>query len=427
MAWRIDTQLIRGEIDNRTRGRITGRFWFVGREHPVLINLQGNAARDLAGRQLAFINPGPKDTLDPNFAPEQIGVAGEFTASRKRKVPDIPLDQIGTYYEQKKPFPWHWGNCVYFEWFSAANGRVVIEAADYQLTLSPEAAWEMTLEEEAEQQRANAKAVEAFFEQLGFLTGGEKKEDEVFAPQGGEDSEDEENWTDSDGEDEEAWKTDEPLSEEEADELMADSDRLTDRLMARLNEAGENADLEAILEEELERRRSEGEKQPLTPEEEDERAAWIEEINAAAAEIAQDHSFHEELDRCHPLAERARELTLRLMALNDAEKWTPKDASSEHPVADLVSSMMKAGGKLAGALDGRNWPPELEDCALCISWLKRARSYLDDALVAADFCGDQHLVPQSVLADIVAEAQVIQRETCALIEDLRERLSRGFE
>lgn len=422
MAWRIDTQLIRGEIDNRARGRITGKFWFVGREAPVLVNLQGNAARDLAGRQLAFVNPAPKHAIDASFAPEQVGVAGEFTASRKRKVPDIPLEEIGTYYEQKKPFPWHWGNCIYFEWFSASNGRVVIEAPDYQLTISPEATWVMTAEEEAEQQRSSAKAVEAFFEQLGFLSAQEKPEEEVIEDDDGE------NWKDSDGDENEAWKQEEPLSEDEADELMADSDRLTDRLMARLEEAGENADLQAILEEELERRRRENERRPLTPEEEAERAAWIQEINAAASEIASRPEFQEELEKCHPLAERARELTLRLMALNDAGVWAPKEAArGEHPAADLVNSMMKAGGKLAGALDGRDWPPPLEDCALCISWLKRARGYIDDALMAADFCREQRLVPPTELIRVTAEMQELQRETSALIEVLRERLAQGFE
>ena len=35
MAWRIHEQILRGEIDNRTRGRVTGRVWLAG------IELQG--------------------------------------------------------------------------------------------------------------------------------------------------------------------------------------------------------------------------------------------------------------------------------------------------------------------------------------------------------------------------------------------------
>jgi len=49
VAWRIDEFLVRGEIDNRVRGRVTGRLWFAGREDPVEIDLVGNGWRDVAG------------------------------------------------------------------------------------------------------------------------------------------------------------------------------------------------------------------------------------------------------------------------------------------------------------------------------------------------------------------------------------------
>ena len=45
---------VRGEIDNRVRGRVTGRIWFAGRTEPVELNLTGNGWRDLAGRQLEW-------------------------------------------------------------------------------------------------------------------------------------------------------------------------------------------------------------------------------------------------------------------------------------------------------------------------------------------------------------------------------------
>lgn len=41
MAWRVDKHLVRGEIDNRTRGRVTGRLWFAGRDEPILLDLAG--------------------------------------------------------------------------------------------------------------------------------------------------------------------------------------------------------------------------------------------------------------------------------------------------------------------------------------------------------------------------------------------------
>ena len=35
MAWRIDEQVIRGEIDNRTPGKVRGQLWLVGRDEPI--------------------------------------------------------------------------------------------------------------------------------------------------------------------------------------------------------------------------------------------------------------------------------------------------------------------------------------------------------------------------------------------------------
>ncbi len=167
MAWRIDQPVIRGEIDNRTRGRVTGRIWFVGRDDPVELDLAGDAWRDLAGRRLEFVNPDPKPQDLAGFGARQTGTIGDCTASRKVKVPEIPLEEIGDYYAARKPFPWHWGNSLYLEWFSTGNGRVVIESASYQLTIDPDVTWEMTVAEEEAQRRANAEGMAGFFMQLG--------------------------------------------------------------------------------------------------------------------------------------------------------------------------------------------------------------------------------------------------------------------
>jgi hypothetical protein len=168
MAWRIEESVIRGEIDNRVRGRVIGRIWFAERAEPVELALTGNCWRDLAGRRLEFTNPEPKPGVSESFAARQEGAAGDITASRKVKVPDIPLDQIGEYYAQKKPFPWHWGNSLYLEWFSERNGRVVIESAGYELKIIGEPAWEMTPGEEEMQRRANGEAMTVFRERLGY-------------------------------------------------------------------------------------------------------------------------------------------------------------------------------------------------------------------------------------------------------------------
>jgi len=57
----------------------------------VELNLTGNGWRDLAGRRLEFTNPGPRPGDLARFALVQKGTAGDITASRKVKVPDIPI------------------------------------------------------------------------------------------------------------------------------------------------------------------------------------------------------------------------------------------------------------------------------------------------------------------------------------------------
>jgi len=424
MAWRIDEHLLRGEIDNRTRGRVTGRLWFVGRAAPVELDLDGNAWRDLAGRRLEFVNPEPKPGLDASFATRQHGAAGDITASRKVKVLEIPMDQIGEYYAARKPFPWHWGNSLYLEWFSDANGRVVIESASYQLTISPDSTWDMTPAEEETQRAANGAALAGFMQRLGEAVSSNLDDADAKAdPAGAEDADDKNR----------------PFTEEEAEKMQADSDKLTDRVMARMEKEGETADFEQILEEELERARKErGEPDP-TPEQLAERAQRIEDMNAAAEEVLKDEEaekwkhdadggsagFSEER---HPLAKRAFELTLRVHREVDARGWVREDAQSEHPVAELSFSIAKAAAKLAGALDGDDdWPPPLMFCASTIVRLKRAAGYFEDAKLAAESCREESLVDLEWLAGVLQETEEIAEETNTLIAELRARLKEGIE
>ena len=421
MAWRIDEHLLHGEIDNRTRGRVMGRLWFAGRAGPVELDLEGNAWRDLAGRRLEFVNPEPKPGLDASFATRQHGAAGDITASRKVKVPEIPLDQIGEYYAARKPFPWHWGNSLYLEWFSAANGRVVIESASYQLTISPDSTWDMTPAEEETQRAANATALGDFMQRLAEAV--PAKPDEADDPAGADDADDDNR----------------PFTEEEAEKMQADSDKLTDRVMARMEREGETADFEQVLEEELERARKErGEPDP-TPEQLAERERRIEEMNAAAEEVLKEEEAEKwkhdagsgSADRSkerHPLAKRAYELALRVHREVDAHDWVPKEAQQEHPVAELAFSIAKAAAKLAGALDGDDdWPPPLMFCAGTIVRLKRGAGYFEDAKLAAESCREESLVDPEWLAGVLRETDAIAADTTALIAELRARLKEGIE
>jgi hypothetical protein len=405
MAWRIDTAVVRGELDNRVRGHVTGLIWLAGREEPLALGLEGNCWRDLAGRRLEFVNPSPQASDLQALDEIQAGVAGDITASRKVKVPDIPLDQIGAYYEAKKPFPWHWGNALYLEWFSALNGRIVIETTAFELRIVGEPAWEMSADEETAQREANAASLAVFMEDL---TGPAEDDGATY-----EDT---------------AWNED-AQTEEEAEQMQARSELLADRIQARLTREGAEADYEKIMVEEIARLSRElGEPEP-TPEDLARNATLIEEANRAAEESLElpDPDLDEELANLHPVAEQARELTLLLMDVAEDHGWIPEQATDEHPAADMVNTVMKAGVKLAGALNGQVWPPPREFCAGIIVRLKKARVYLDDALRATESCHEEKLIPPAQMGPILVQIIDLEKDVDAIIDELRERLKGRIE
>lgn len=430
MAWRIDEQVIRGEIDNRVRGRVTGRLWFAGRDEPVVLDLAGDAWRDLAGRRLVFTNPQPRPGSLEGLAAVQTGDVGDITASRKVKVPDVSMEELLERYRCRQPFPWHWGNSLYLEWYGARNGRIVIESASFELTIDPEATWDMTEAEETAQRSANAGAMGRFMSRLTEALDAADREEEAGADAAATEPDDVEPPPEvALGE-----RDDRPLTEEEAERLQVESDRLTDRVHARMEREGPSADIGRIIEEEIDRVRRERGEPELTPEEIEERQRWIDEMNAAAAELARDPDDPEpfageaeEVPDSHPLVARCRELTLRVMEAIETHGWAPESAGPEHPVAELESDLMKAGGKLAGALDRREWPPPLEECATTIVWMKRAVRLMEDATLAAEDCRQDRLVEDGWAAGVINETSALAEEVRGLIEELRVRLQRGFD
>jgi hypothetical protein len=150
MAFRIHESVVRGQLDNRCKGIVSGKIWVAGRAEPIELELAGNAWPDLAGCLLTFVNS-QKPVAHPHLeslAAVQRGSIGDLTASRKVRVFDLPLAEALEMIHRKENPPEHLANCLHLEWFSEANGRVVVESTDYELTISaPE--WRLTPEEEA--------------------------------------------------------------------------------------------------------------------------------------------------------------------------------------------------------------------------------------------------------------------------------------
>src|SRR5256885_4028641 len=167
MAWRIHDSVIRGEIDNRERNVVRGKIWLHGMVEHIAIDLKGNACAVLGGSLLTFENT--KETIpkrpDAKFWPVEQGGAGDITASRKVRVFDIPFEEAYPRLKKKLPVPEHMANCLYIEWFSHRNGRVVIESTDCKLAISPPN-WRLSDEDEKHRQNQAAEGFNVFMQQL---------------------------------------------------------------------------------------------------------------------------------------------------------------------------------------------------------------------------------------------------------------------
>jgi hypothetical protein len=149
MAWRLNQMVVRGVLDNREKGKVTGALWLTGHESPVRLELEGNCEDDLAGSLVEFSNRTPRP--DPSIGKfcDQVGTAGNITASRKvRAIPaDVRVEELTREFVESAG----WSNSLYLEWFSDINGRVVIELLDPEIRIS-EPVWAFTPEEKAERQ-----------------------------------------------------------------------------------------------------------------------------------------------------------------------------------------------------------------------------------------------------------------------------------
>ena len=110
MAWRPTQNLIEGEMDNTTPGRISGTLRFVGRAGEVTLNLAGDMLGELRGKRVRLSNP---DASERNTT---LGRAGtymrRFSGCQSGKVERIEGLTDG------------W---LHAAWNDDTNGRVVIE------------------------------------------------------------------------------------------------------------------------------------------------------------------------------------------------------------------------------------------------------------------------------------------------------------
>jgi hypothetical protein len=392
MALRLCSEILHGELENRHPSRTTGILHLVGHKETLTLELVGNPWRDLAGHRVVFKNPspGPAREATSRLVKKQTGRVGDITASRKVKVLDCPLEELSALHRENRPIPHHWANSLYLEWFGDTNGRIVVEATGFEISIDPEPAWIMTPEDETAQHEANQSAMLDFANSLGtaFANG------LVELPAIDE-------------------SDDGPQSrlEAEADSEAARMNLLLDRIQARmLREDADPEDFDEIWDEERERlriERGEPEPPPLTPEQEAAMDARIDELNALSNEAIHDQAdnppFGESED--HPLVEKARDLAISMHHAAEAAGWIPEGSPPEHPLNEAWSCIATASAKLAGALnihDPEDWPPEPLFAGHALHRLKTARRFLRDALLAIETAAADHLAPTEWTTSIAA-------------------------
>lgn len=368
MAWRIGENVVRGEVDNRTRGRVTGRVWIAGVAEPIVLDLAGDCHPDLAGCLLRFENPEPAPLTTPPPAPRQRGTAGRITAAHKVRVFDLPFEEVLALLKKGETPPEHLASALYLEWFSALSGCVVIESTDYRFEIS-NPVWRFNAEELSERERLAAEA---------------EADDGACEMQ---DAGVEEKW-----------------DEFRCEQFLRESDARTERYGALLEKYADHPDSERIiaremgrdwLEEALEAEaegKDENIESEMTPgfEEEDE----FEEPPPDPAREGIDWVRGEHDRIVHPLQARANELLHKL--LDELKEAGHFPNCKDDALVDFVGHCMNLTAKLAGALGSvaRGWEP---DAGMTIARLKRILMILNESLTASDRVPAKYLSSDQLL------------------------------
>lgn len=399
MAFRIHDSVVRGEIDNRVKGIVRGKIWVEGRAEPVILELKGNAWPDLAGCRLTFTNPLkriPHPHLD-SLHPVQCGTIGDLTASRKVRVFDIPTPEAYLMCKRGEKPPEHMANCLYLEWFSEVNGRVVIESTDYELTISAPA-WRLTAEENEQRARDAAAGMDTFMRKLT----------EAIETQQRGQKDPEAEW-----------------DEHDYEKFMKECDARTDKYLELQEKYGDSPGAEEKIAKEM------GWDRELTEEEAEEEQQRIEEMNRACADAANepppepepqregiDWIRTEQGDLRHPLQHRCHESAMKVWRECDAlglEKTGDSDLSR------FVFGFHTTAAKLAGALNGIAQGRGSRNHAFVVACLKRALDHLHKAQAGLEAAAPKKLLPAKTIAEARRELLEIREGILKLMDEFRGR------
>jgi hypothetical protein len=405
MAWRIQDSVIRGEIDNRMKGRVRGKLWLDGLDEPVKLDLEGNACPDLAGCLLKFKNPAKTFPMrkKPEFNPLQRGKIGNLSASQKVRVFTIPDEEAFAMMDRGEKPPERIANALYLEWFSEGNGRVVIESADFELNISaPE--WRLTPAEEKQRAQDAESGWEMFSKQLNKALEKQKR--------GQKDPEAE-------------W------DEHDYERFMKECDARTDKYLELREKFGDSDEAEAKIAKEM---GWDSEDPPShegfgTAGEDDDERMSVEEMNRICEEALNEPAPEPEPHRegidwirtadgdiRHPLQHRCHESAMKVWHQADElglEKFEDKD------LGQFIFEFQTTGAKLAGALNGIAEDRGFADAAFTVACLKRALDHLHQAQAGLEAVAPKKLLPEKMVSEARKELFEIREGILRLMDEFR--------
>jgi hypothetical protein len=401
MTIRLDGSVVRGELDNRIPGRVSGLLWLNGLVKPVELELKGDAMRDLAGHRITFSRREPPPAVVDDLQMRQTGRAGRITASDKCRVPDCSDVELFLRFQAYSAYPWRTEPVLMLEWVGDQDGHVVLVETGFEVTVEGAAAWTMS-EAREDAQRKELMELAREVNDARML----ERIPEIDFP-----TED----------------RDLPMAEQIADREDARMEQLMDRIQMRMNQLGDvdPETYEQIYEEEREKLRSEWgepEPEPPTPEQAEARERRIEEFNEAAERALEEMENGEwEEPVQHPLAEECTELGFKISQDLQDSGWVSSDFYNEHPLQELLYGIQCASAKLSGGLDSLDgeWPPPRYAIGHLLVRLKKAREHLRDALRGLDAADEENLAVPAWRQVVRNEVDDILSDVIRLIDDVR--------
>ena len=400
MAWRIHDSVIRGEIDNRTKGRVRGKLWLHGLDKAVRLDLDGNACPDLAGCLLKFKNLAKTFAMRkrPKFNPVQRGRIGNLSASQKVRVFTIPEAEALAMMDRGEKPPERVANALYLEWFSEGNGRVVIESADFALNISPPE-WRLTPAEEKQRAADVEAGWQMFSKQLNDAV--EKQTRGRKGPEA-------------------EW------DEHDYEKFLKESDARTDKYLELQEKYGDSEEAEAKIAKEMGWVRED-----MTDEEKEEERLSVEEMNRICEEAANepepepdphregiDWIRTKEGDLRHPLQHRCFESALNFW--RQADQLGLKK-SEDDDLQEFIFEFQTTGAKLAGALNGIAQGRGFREGAFTVACLKRALDHLHKSQAGLEAVAPKKLLPEKMVAAARQELFEIREGILKLMDAFRGR------